>query len=51
MIHKIIHSVDYNYWLERLNTQLNEPTDPNSIKVSKVVEPTNKKPLKLWGLV
>ena len=32
MIHKIIPSVDYNYWLKRLNTQLSEPTNQNSIK-------------------
>ena len=34
--------VDYNYWLKRLNTQLNESTNKNLIKVPKVVKPTNK---------
>ena len=29
--------------VEPLNIQLNEPTNQNSIKVSKVVKPTNKK--------
>ena len=40
MIHKIIPSVNYI-----LDTTLNEPTNQNSMKVSKVVEPTNKKTL------
>ena len=31
-------SVDY----KRLDTQLNEPTNKNLLKVSKVVKPTNK---------
>ena len=35
--------VDYNYWLKRLDTQLNEPTNQNSIEVPKVGKPTNKK--------
>ena len=34
--------VDYNYWLKRLDTQLHELTDQNSIKVPKVVKPKNK---------
>ena len=38
-------SVDYNWWLKRLNNQLNEPTNQNSIKVSKIVKPMNKKTL------
>ena len=38
-------SVDYNYWLKRLNTQLNEATNQNSIKVTMFVKPTNKKTL------
>ena len=42
---KIAPSVDSNYWLERLDTQLNETTNQNSIKVPKVVEPTNMKML------
>ena len=45
MIHKILPSLDYNKWLKRLNTQLNEPINPNSIKVPKGVDPTNKKAL------
>ena len=32
-----------NYWLKRLNIQLNEPT--NQIKVPKVIMPTDKKTL------
>ena len=43
MIHKITSIVDYNEWLKSLDTQLNEPTNQNSIKFPKVVEPTNKK--------
>ena len=35
MIHKIIPSVDYNSWLKRLDTQLNELTYQNLIKVPK----------------
>ena len=35
----------YNLWLKRLITQQNEPTNQNSIKVPKVVKPTNKKML------
>ena len=38
-------SVDYNCLLKHLKTQLNEPTNQNSIKVHKVVKPTNKKTL------
>ena len=45
MIHTITHSVDYNQWLTRLDTRLNESTNPNSIKVPKVVKTTNKKTL------
>ena len=35
----IIHqnSVDYNKWLKRLDTKLNEPTNQNSTKVTIVV--------------
>ena len=43
MIHKITTSVDFNYRLKILDTQLNIPTNQNSIKVPKVVKPTNKK--------
>ena len=53
MIHKITPSVDYNYWLKRLDTQLNETTNQNLIKVLKVVRPTNEEKVivKPWGLV
>ena len=37
---KITPSVDYNKWLKRFNTQHNEPTNQNQIKVPKVVKPT-----------
>ena len=43
MIHKITLSVDFNLWLKRLDTKLSKPTNQNSIKVPKVVKPTNKK--------
>ena len=33
MINKIAPSVDYNYWMKRLDTQLNETTKQNLIKV------------------
>ena len=50
MIHKISSSVDYNYWLNRLDTQLNESTNQNSLKVPKVVKLTNNKTsLKILG--
>ena len=45
MVHKINSSVDYNKWLKLLDTQLNEPTNQNSIKVTKVVKHMNKKAL------
>ena len=45
MIHRITPSVDYNKWLKRMDTQLNEPTNKNSIKVPKVVKPINEKTL------
>ena len=32
-------------WLERLDTQLNEPANQNLMKVPKVVKPANKKTL------
>ena len=35
MIHKIAPSVDYNWWLKRLDTQLNEPPNQNLIKIIK----------------
>ena len=30
-------SLDYNLWLKRLDTQLNEPTNQNSIKSPKLL--------------
>ena len=45
MIHKIPSSVDYNYWLKRLNNHLNKSYNQISLKVPKVVKPTNKKTL------
>ena len=41
MMREITPSVYYNYWLKRLNTYFNEPTNQNSQKVPKF--PTNKK--------
>ena len=38
-------SVDYNKWLKRLDTQPYKLTNKNSLKVPKVVQPTNKKML------
>ena len=43
MIHKVTPSVDKKEWLNYLDTQLNELTNKNSMKVPKVVKPTNKK--------
>ena len=34
MIHKITPSVDYNKWLQHLDTQLNKPTNPNKFNES-----------------
>ena len=45
IIHKITHSIDYNYWLKRLESKLNEQTNNNSIEVPKVAQPINKKTL------
>ena len=39
---EITTSVEYSYWLKRLDTQHNEWTNQNSLKVLKVVEPSNK---------
>ena len=36
-MYKIIPSVEYNWWLKRVDTQLNESTNKNLTKVSKVV--------------
>ena len=41
IIYKITPFVDYIFWLKRLDTQLNESTNQNSIKVPNVVESTN----------
>ena len=38
-------SMDLNLWLKHLDTQLNESTNQNLIKISKVVEQMNKKTL------
>ena len=43
MIHKIYPYVDYNWWLKRMGTQRNEPTNQNSIKIPIVVKPMNRK--------
>ena len=37
MIHKIVPPFDYNYWLKRLDTQHDKPTNQNLRKVPKVV--------------
>ena len=42
MIRSIDPSIDYNEWFKRLDTQLHESTNQNSIIVLKVVRPTNK---------
>ena len=43
--HIITPSVDYNQWLERLDTQLNKPSNQNSSKVPKVIKSMSKKTL------
>ena len=43
-IHKITPFVDYNKWLKRFDTQLNELTYLK-FQVPKIVKPTNKKML------
>ena len=50
MIHKIFLSLDNNYWLKLLEFYPNEPTNQNLIKFPKVVEPTNKKTIKILEL-
>ena len=42
-IHNITPIVDYNQRLKRMDTKFNKPTNQNSLKVIKVVKPTNKK--------
>ena len=41
-----IYPIDYNKWLKYLDTQLNESTNKNIMKVPKLVEATNKALLK-----
>ena len=49
MINKITPTVDFNMWFKHLDTQ---PTHQNSIKVPKVVKPTNKKNVNLnFGVI
>ena len=38
IIHKITTSVDYNYWLKYLDTQLNGLINQNLIEVPKIVK-------------
>ena len=45
MIPKIPSSIDYNFWLKRFNTQLNESSNQSLLKVSKVVNTMKKKTL------
>ncbi len=40
---KITPFVDNSFQLKLLNTQFNETANQNSIKVPKIVKPTNKK--------
>ena len=40
---QITMSVDCNWRLKRLDTQLYEPTNQNSLKFPKVIKPMNKK--------
>ena len=42
---QVTPSVGYNQWLKHLDTQLNDSTNQNEIKVPKVVKPTNKNKL------
>ena len=42
---QITTSVDYNKFLNYLDTQLNEPANQDSVKVPKVVNPSDKKTL------
>ena len=45
MIQKNTPSVNYKQWLKRMDTKLDEQTNQNSLKVTKVVESTNRKTL------
>ena len=40
-----LQGIFHKTWLKHLETQLNEPTNQNSTKVPKVVNPTNTKKL------
>ena len=42
-IHKFTPYLDYNWWLKRLDTKLDESTNQNSLKVPEFVKSTNKK--------
>ncbi len=49
-INKINPSIDYNYWLKHLDTQLNVPTNQSSIKVLKLLsQPIRKYIYKTLG--
>ena len=44
MIHEITPSVDENYWLKRLNTQLKESANQNFLKSPKLLsQPIRKR--------
>ena len=43
MMHKITNAVYDNKWLKRKDTRLIEPTNQNTIKLPKVVDPANRK--------
>ena len=45
MIHKITHFVDYYYRLKPLETQLDEPTNQNSLKFTKLLSQRIRKHL------
>ena len=52
MMHKITPSEDYNYGLERKNTELIELTNQNLIKYPKwLSQQIRKAIIKLWGPV
>ena len=43
-------SVDCNFWLKRLDTQLNDLTNQKSIKISVICLANENVIVKLWGL-
>ena len=47
MTDKITPTVDYNQWMKTFDTQINEPTNQNYIKVPKA----NKKKTLIWGIL